>query len=213
MRAGLYAWVSTDEEAAMSRQNDALLAYVTARSWTAICRIEDIGSEAAARPRRAELMKLARRHALDVILVCRLDRWGDSLRDLVQTLQELNALGVGFMSLGEPLDLTTPSGWALCEMLAVFAEFERQSRRQQVKAGISRATTGAASWSSADRSASGAGDSSPGVATDESVRDRTAAGDRPDVGTEDSGGEELRSGSVAVGGERGVRVFICRGAV
>ena len=61
MRAGLYAWVSTDEEAAMSRQNDALLAYVTARGWTAICRIEDIGSEAAARPRRAELMKLARR--------------------------------------------------------------------------------------------------------------------------------------------------------
>jgi putative DNA-invertase from lambdoid prophage Rac len=139
MRAGLYAWVSTDEETAMSRQNDALLAYVTARGWTAICRIEDIGSEAAARPRRAELMKLAHCHALDVILVWRLDRWGDSLRDLVQTLQELNALGVGFMSLSEPLDLTTPSGWALCEMLVVFAEFERQSRRQQVKAGISRA--------------------------------------------------------------------------
>src|SRR4051812_21951187 len=139
MRAGLYAWVSTDEEAAMSRQNDALLAYVTARGWTAMCRIEDIGSEAAARPRRAELMKLARRRALDVILVWRLDRWGDSLRDLVQTLQELNALGVGSVSLSEPLDLTTPSGRALCEMLVVFAEFERQSRRQQVKAGISRA--------------------------------------------------------------------------
>jgi putative DNA-invertase from lambdoid prophage Rac len=139
MRAGLYAWVSTDEETAMSRQNDALLAYVTARGWTAICRIEDIGSEAAARPRRAELMKLARRRALDVILVCRLDRWGDSLRDLVQTLQELNALGVGFVSLSEPLDLTTSSGRALCEMLVVFTEFERQSRRQQVKAGISRA--------------------------------------------------------------------------
>jgi DNA invertase Pin-like site-specific DNA recombinase len=139
MRAGLYAWVSTDEEMAMSQQNDALLAYVTARGWTAICRIEDIGSEAAARPRRAELMKLARRRALDVILVYRLDRWGDSLRDLVQTLQELNALGVGFVSLSEPLDLTTPSGRALCEMLVVFTEFERQSRRQQVKAGISRA--------------------------------------------------------------------------
>jgi DNA invertase Pin-like site-specific DNA recombinase len=139
MRAGLYAWVSTDEETAMSRQNDALLAYVTARGWRAICRIEDIGSEAAARPRRAELMELARRRALDVILVCRLDRWGDSLRDLVQTLQELNALGVGFVSLSEPLDLTTPSGRALCEMLVVFTEFERQSRRQQVKAGISRA--------------------------------------------------------------------------
>ena len=139
MRAGLYAWVSTDEEATLSLQNDALLAYVTARGWTAICRIEDIGSEAEEHPRRAELMKLARGRALDVVLVWRLDRWGDSLRDLVQTLQELNALGVGFVSLSEPLDLTTPSGRAMCEMLVVFAEFERQSRRQQVKAGISRA--------------------------------------------------------------------------
>ena len=51
----------------------------------------------------------------------------------MQTLQELNALGVGFMSLSEPLDVTTPSGRARCEMLVVFAEFERQSRRQQVK--------------------------------------------------------------------------------
>ena len=40
MRAGLYAWVSTDEEATLSLQNDALLAYVAERGWTAICRIE-----------------------------------------------------------------------------------------------------------------------------------------------------------------------------
>ena len=79
MRAGLYAWVSTDEEATLSLQSDALLAYVAARGWTAICRIEDIGSEAEAHPQRAELMKLARGRALDVVLVWRLDRWGYSL--------------------------------------------------------------------------------------------------------------------------------------
>ena len=139
MRAGLYAWVSTDEEATLSLQSHALLASVAARGWTAICQIEDIGSEAEEHPQRAELMKLARGGALDVVLVWRLDRWGYSLADLVQTLQDLNALGVGFVSLSEPLDLTTPSGRALCEMLVVFTEFERQSRRQQVKAGISRA--------------------------------------------------------------------------
>jgi putative DNA-invertase from lambdoid prophage Rac len=139
MRAGLYAWVSTDEEATLSLQNDALLAYVTERGWTAICRIEDIGSEAEEHPQRAELMKLARGRALDVVVVWRLDRWGYSMADLVQTLQELNALGVGFVSLSEPLDLTTPSGRAMSEMLVVLGEFERKTRRGRVKAGISRA--------------------------------------------------------------------------
>jgi putative DNA-invertase from lambdoid prophage Rac len=139
MRAGLYAWVSTDEEATLSLQNDALLAYVAARGWTAICHIEDIGAEAEEHPERAELMKLARGRALDVVVVWRLDRWSYSMADLVQTLQELNALDVGFVSLSEPLDLTTPSGRALSEMLVVLAEFERKTRRERVKAGISRA--------------------------------------------------------------------------
>jgi DNA invertase Pin-like site-specific DNA recombinase len=139
MRAGLYAWVSTDEEATLSLQSNALLASVAARGWTAICQIEDIGSEAEEHPQRAALMKLARGGALDVVVVWRLDRWGYSLADLVQTLQELNALGVGFVSLSEPLDLTAPSGRAMSEMLVVLGEFERKTRRARVKAGISRA--------------------------------------------------------------------------
>jgi putative DNA-invertase from lambdoid prophage Rac len=47
------------------------------------------------------------------------------LLDLIGSLQELLTLGVGFVSLCEALDLTTPSGRALAGMLAVFAEFER----------------------------------------------------------------------------------------
>jgi DNA invertase Pin-like site-specific DNA recombinase len=104
-----------------------------------VCQIEDIGSETAEHPQRAELMKLARGGALDVVLVWRLDRWSCSLADLVRTLQELNALGVGFVSLSEPLDLTTPSGRVMSQMLVVFAEFERKMRRERVKAGIFRA--------------------------------------------------------------------------
>ena len=59
--------------------------------------------------------------------------------DLVNTLQELNALDVGFVFLCEALDLTTPSGRALAGMLAVFAEFERDILRDRVKAGIEQA--------------------------------------------------------------------------
>src|SRR5947209_403423 len=62
-----------------------------------------------------------------------------SLVDLVATLQELTALRVGFISLGEELDLTTPSGRALAGMLAVFAEFERDILRDRVRAGIAQA--------------------------------------------------------------------------
>ena len=58
--------------------------------------------------------------------VWRLDRWGRSLLDLINTLQELTALGVGFASITEALDLTTPGGRAMAGMLAVFAEFERE---------------------------------------------------------------------------------------
>lgn len=54
------------------------------------------------------------------------------------TLQELSELGVGFVSLTEALDLTTPSGRAMAGLLAVFVEFEREILREQVKAGIAQ---------------------------------------------------------------------------
>jgi len=90
--------------------------------------VEDVGSGVRDRPKRE-----------DLILVWRLDRWGRSLVDLITTLQELTALRVGFVSLGEALDLATPSGRALAGMLAVFVEFERDILRDRVKAGIAQA--------------------------------------------------------------------------
>ena len=101
--------------------------------------VEDVGSGVTTRPKREELIEAARRREIDAVLVWRLDRWGRSLVDLVSTLQELNALDVGFVSLCEALDLTTPSGRALAGMLAVFAEFEREILRDRVKAGIAQA--------------------------------------------------------------------------
>jgi DNA invertase Pin-like site-specific DNA recombinase len=71
-----------------------------------------------------------------VIIVWRLDRWGRSLADLIVSLKELTEIGVGFVSLTETLDLTTPSGRAMAGMIAVFAEFERDILRERVKAGI-----------------------------------------------------------------------------
>jgi DNA invertase Pin-like site-specific DNA recombinase len=96
-------------------------------------------SGALQRPKREELLATVRRRELDAIVVWRLDRWGRSLADLVLTLKELAELGIGFVSLTEAFDMTTPSGRALAGMLAVFAEFEREILRERVKAGIAHA--------------------------------------------------------------------------
>jgi DNA invertase Pin-like site-specific DNA recombinase len=90
--------------------------YVAKRGWKAALEIQDVGSGASLRPKREELLKAARRRELDRIIVWRLDRWGRSLVDLVITLQELASLSVGFVSLSEALDLTTPSGRTLATL-------------------------------------------------------------------------------------------------
>jgi DNA invertase Pin-like site-specific DNA recombinase len=59
--------------------------------------------------------------------------------DLLHTLQELQALGVGFISLHEAVDFTTPTGRAMAGLLAIFAQFEREILRERVKAGIAQA--------------------------------------------------------------------------
>jgi DNA invertase Pin-like site-specific DNA recombinase len=81
-------------------------------------------------------MAAARRREIDVVLVWRLDRWGRSLADLAVTLKEMSELGVGFVSLAEALDLTTPTGRAMAGLLSVFAEFEHEILRERIRAGL-----------------------------------------------------------------------------
>ena len=139
MRVGLYARVSTHDQQTLGLQVEAMRSYVRDRGWTLAREVQDVGSGAKERPQRESLLKAARRREVDAVIVWRLDRWGRSLADLVATLQELNALGVGFVSLAEALDLTTPGGRAMAGLLAVFAEFEREILRERVKAGIAQA--------------------------------------------------------------------------
>jgi putative DNA-invertase from lambdoid prophage Rac len=98
--------------------------------------VRDVGSGAAQRQAREKLLEAARRREIDVVVVWRLDRWGRSATDLLATLQELEHLGVGFVSLIEALDLTTPAGRAMAGLLAIFAEFEREILRERTRAGL-----------------------------------------------------------------------------
>ncbi|MBA3804370.1 MAG: recombinase family protein [Acidobacteria bacterium] len=139
MKVGIYARVSTHDQQTLPLQIKALRDYVKRRRWTLALQVKEVGSGAKHRPQREELLCAARRREIDVIAVWRLDRWGRSLADLVVTLKELSDVGVGFVSLNEALDLTTPSGRAMAGMLAVFAEFEREIIRERVRAGINQA--------------------------------------------------------------------------
>lgn len=138
-RAGLYARVSTHDQQTLPLQMRAMREYAVRRGWAIALQIKEVGSGAAEREMRQQLLDAARRRELDVVLVWRLDRWGRSLVDLVVTLKELAALGVGFVSLTEALDLTTPTGRAMAGLLSVFAEFEHEILRERIRAGIAEA--------------------------------------------------------------------------
>ena len=142
MRAASYARVSTHDQQTLGLQAEAMRSYIKGRGWDAGREVNDVGSGARERAGREGLLKAARRREVDVVVVWRLDRWGRSLPDLVVTLRELTELGVGFVSLAEALDLTTPTGRAMAGMLAVFAEFEREVLRERVRAGIAQARRG-----------------------------------------------------------------------
>src|SRR5688500_1579714 len=79
-----------------------------------------------------------RRRRVDVVAVWRLDRLGRSLRHLLTVLDEMSALGVAFVSLGESLDTTTPAGKLQLHMIAAFSEFERGRIQERVRAGLAR---------------------------------------------------------------------------
>jgi putative DNA-invertase from lambdoid prophage Rac len=138
-RVGLYARVSTNDQQTLPMQNRAMREYVARRGWTIAMQVLEVGSGAARRKAREKLLEAARRREIDLVLVWRLDRWGRSVTDLLATLQELEHLGVGFVSLTEALDLTTPSGRAMAGLLAIFAEFEREILRERTRAGLAQA--------------------------------------------------------------------------
>jgi DNA invertase Pin-like site-specific DNA recombinase len=86
-------------------QTRALREYAIRRGWTIALQVKEIGSGASQRERRQKLLDAARRRDVDLVLVWRLDRWGRSVTDMHATLQELDHLGVGFVSLTEAMDL------------------------------------------------------------------------------------------------------------
>ena len=139
IRVGIYARVSSQEQRP-GMQLRILRQYVKDRHWIKVMEVQEKESGINKnRPKRQTILEAAKRRQIDVVLVWKLDRWSRSLLDLFHTLQELRTLDVGFISITEALDLTTPTGRAMTGMLGVFAEFEREILQERIKAGIREA--------------------------------------------------------------------------
>lgn len=139
MRAAIYARVSSfDQEP--ENQLAELRRYVEARGWTAAEYVDrGVSGAKDRRPALDRLLVDARRRRFDVLVVWRLDRLGRNLRHLIVLLEELQALGIAFVSLGEGIDATTPAGKLQMHILGAIAEFERARIAERVKAGLQRA--------------------------------------------------------------------------
>src|SRR5262245_65113805 len=114
MRAAVYARVSTvDQEP--ENQLQELRRYIEARHWTAVEYVDrGVSGAKDRRPALDQLVTDARRRRFDVLVCWRLDRLGRNLKHLITLLDELQALGVAFVSLAEGIDATTPAGSCRC---------------------------------------------------------------------------------------------------
>jgi len=91
------------------------------------------------RPEGRRLLKDAKKGKFSTLLVYRLDRLGRSLLVIVDAAERLEAAGVALRSATEPIDTSTPSGRLIFQMLASFAEYERETIRERTQAGLHRA--------------------------------------------------------------------------
>ena len=115
--------------------------YAERRGWQIADVYTDAGVSGSkdSRPALNRLMTAAQQRRIDAVLVWKLDRFGRSLRHLVNALAELEALGIAFVSLRDNLDLTTPSGRLMFQIIGAMAEFERALIQERVRAGLRNA--------------------------------------------------------------------------
>jgi len=139
MKIAVYGRVSTNKQECETQLVD-LREYAAQRGFEIVEEYVDrLTGTKDSRPALNRLMLDAKQRKFDAVLVWKLDRWGRSLQHLVNSLAELQALGVQFISFRDGLDLTTPAGRLQFHIIAAMAEFERSLIVERTKAGLRRA--------------------------------------------------------------------------
>lgn len=141
-KVAIYARVSTTNHGQdVSLQTSEQHQFAEARGWQVFDDYIDQGVSGSkdSRPELNRLMADARRRKFDIVLVWKLDRFGRSLRHLVNALAEFESLNISFVSMSDNLDLSTASGRLMFNIIGAMAEFERELIRERVKAGMKNA--------------------------------------------------------------------------
>ena len=126
-----YARVSTSDQK-LDMQEDALRAIGCEKIFT------DIASGARdSRDGLSQAMEYIRKG--DTLVVWKLDRLGRSLKHLIEFVNNLNKEEIGFRSLQESIDTTTPGGRLIFHLFGALAEFEREIIRERTQAGLKAA--------------------------------------------------------------------------
>jgi DNA invertase Pin-like site-specific DNA recombinase len=141
MRVALYGRVSTLSGQNPEMQLTELREYACRRGWEIFGEYVDLGISGAqeSRPELNRLMTDVHQRKIDAVLVWKIDRFGRSLKHLVNSLADLSAYGVAFISLRDNLDLSTPSGRLMFQIIGAMAEFERSLIQERVRAGLRNA--------------------------------------------------------------------------
>ena len=138
-RAAIYLRVSTVDQNAATQLHD-LEALAQQRGFEVVQRYTDqITGTRARRPGLDQMMADARRGQFDIVLVWACDRLARSVRHLLESLDELNHLGIEFVSFREQLDTAGPLGRAVVVIIGAIAELERSLIVERVRAGMRRA--------------------------------------------------------------------------
>jgi DNA invertase Pin-like site-specific DNA recombinase len=125
-----YARVSTVDQN-LALQRDALTEAGCQKIFT-----EQMSGAVADRPALHDVLEFAR--SGDTLIVWKLDRLARSMKQLIETVENLRVRGIGFRSLTEALDTTTAQG-RLFHMFGALAEFERSLIRERTQAGLAAA--------------------------------------------------------------------------
>jgi DNA invertase Pin-like site-specific DNA recombinase len=137
-RAAIYARVSTLDQTCQNQVAE-LRKYVDARGWKGVEFVDEgVSGAKEQRPALDSLLRAARRRQFDVVVCWRLDRLGRNLKHLITLLEDLQALGIAFVSLNEGIDATTPAGRLQMHILGAIAEFERARIAERVRLGLAR---------------------------------------------------------------------------
>ena len=137
-QVALYCRVSTNEQS-NAMQEGELRRMAEARGWEVATVVQEKVSGRKSRPAREKLIADAKAGFYDAVMVWKLDRWGRSTIDLLNSIRGLDDCGVAFVSLKDGIDLTTPTGRLILNVLAAIAEFEADGIRERVTAGIRHA--------------------------------------------------------------------------